>query len=183
MDENEDLVPLEGPGNWVVPRRWHGPIPLNDRKGRVVSGMIAIGDVEMDGSGPRLVDLQIHRTGPGIGFSAEDLANIDWQGALLDAVYMRAAQWRLRGADRWLSGSGADEEWEEIVAGREQIHRAARTATRKNGVTPERLARVVELYETKGGIEAVQENAIEGRKLSRSYAYQLLARARKELAQ
>jgi hypothetical protein len=55
--------------------------------------------------------------------------------------------------------------------------RQDRVAFRKNAVTVERLERVLDLFQ-RYGVEGVQELTVDGRRLSRSYAYQLVTRAR-----
>jgi hypothetical protein len=194
MGANEDPVSLDGPGNWTVPRRWYAsPFVLYTEPGSgtdsgTMPGAIASADIEMRGKKPKLTRLHLDAVSPTSSWDGVDLAAVDWERSLHEAAFVEAARWRLntyfpeeqrRRQDKY--GRLRPEQWEQvwpgIEQGRDEVHRALRTAQRKNGVTLERLAEVLRLYD-EHGIDAV----IEQTGKSRSYAYQLLARARKELS-
>ena len=179
MPENEDLVTLEG-GQWRVPQRWTSPrtVPrskqgsFEDFEGWVSELDISM-SVEMEGTNPIPGEIHIFPLYPGAA-TKERIESIDWAATIDWIVLHKAMEVRL-GPVEWVP----PEEQEHFQKG---VQQALRTARRKNGVTVERLQEVLRLYD-EGGIQAVQKKVKKGEELSRSYAYQLLNRARKEIQQ
>ncbi len=143
-------------------------------------------DIEMEDGVPRITNLRVEGFRPGTVY-AKDLAKVDWVRSLDEEVLIEAATQRLKsyGPRERLEWNKVFErstgEWTQQISQRDdEIRRTLRTARRKNGVTAERLEDVLRLYD-EGGIEAVQKKAKKGQELSRSYAYQLLNRGRKEI--
>jgi hypothetical protein len=174
VSEKEDLVQLEGPGGWKVPHRWVDPsfpVLIRDGRDRPVGLLVhASAELEMHGTRAVFQDLHLDPLLAG-GFTAEDLANVDWDLSITEAIWAKAAEVRLKA-----SGAPLPYKIPSSGAEREQVHRAVRTAQRKNGVTTERLEEVLRVHDAEG-IEGVMQAT--GK--SRSYSYQLLNRARKEL--
>jgi hypothetical protein len=107
--------------------------------------------------------------------TVERLEEIDWHKTLAWAVTQEATDQR-SDPDVAALLSDYSREHANMLSVHAKVSKTLRTAQRKNGVTVDRLQRVLELFEA-GGIEAVTKET--GK--SRAYAYQLLNRARKEL--
>ncbi len=172
-DDKPDPQGSDLPETWPsyrsVPRSKHGPTDQ-------ITGWVSDIDVAMrfklfDGK-PRPVYIEIHDLGPdGIDID-NGLDSIDWTATIAWRILQETLDRQLgpEVVDRMPPG--------ELVEKRREAERDLRVKRRKNGVTPERLAEVLRLYE-EHGIEAVVEET--GK--SRSYAYQLVARAKEELPQ
>jgi hypothetical protein len=176
VTENEDLVPLEGPGDWKVRRQWTWTrgVPRSKSGGRVDEWDAWVHDadvamkVHMVGTEARPTYIEIHPLGEDL--TVELLNDIDWAATMNWVVLWEAMEQRMGEADADLVSRSQRTRYHD------SIEWSMKLARRKNGVTKERLTEVLQLYEA-GGIEAVTEKT--GK--SRSYAYQLLARARKEI--
>jgi hypothetical protein len=184
MDDKQDVVRLAGPGDWKVRRRWHaGIFVLFTKDGTLMPGAEASADIEMEGTVARATSIHLEGFHPG-SIHFDDLAEVDWERSVEETVLIEAANQRLRSMspaeqharEEAVRDLSPHELTRRIERGSEEVRRAVRAANRKNGVTRERLEEVIRLFD-EGGIEAVTKELSR----SRSYAYQLLARAREEL--
>jgi hypothetical protein len=178
VDEKADLEESEGPSGRQVTRTPSCSVPFakikRGERQRWIDDVDVAMNIRMEGGKPvpsRIVILSYAGTD-----WVRQLEEIDWDQTLAWAITQEATNQRSDPDVAALISPYRRKDTPDLLSIHEEVTRSLRTAQRKNGVTAERLEEVLRLYD-KHGIEGVMQAT--GK--SRSYAYQLLARARKEL--
>jgi hypothetical protein len=177
VDKKADLEESEGPSGRQVTWTSSRSVPFakirRGEKQRWIGDVDVAMNIRMEGGEP--VPYQIVIFSYAGTDTVKQLEEIDWGQTLAWAITQEATHQR-GDPDVAALLSAYGREGTDPLSIHEEVTRSLRTAQRKNGVTAERLEEVLRLYD-EHGIEGVMQAT--GK--SRSYAYQLLARARKEL--
>jgi hypothetical protein len=173
--DEEETMPLPGPGRFLVHRRWKRTGGLSE-----TSPFKVTMDVEMDDDGVRWVHgvfIAPLPNWPGLDIAtlAQIQLDVELEGLLQTEAIVTTME--TRGPTLEEIEKNGDAEWDalrrEVNTG---VEKAAKSATRRRRPTRELLAKVLELYD-KGGIKAVQAET----NYSESYCFKLLRRARQEV--